>query len=333
MLLPYRLSTRRRFLVGASASVLATSLLPLQARSSGDAFPNRPIKLVVPFPPGTGTDIAARHFARLIGELGGQPVIVENKPGGNGFIAVQSVLNAAPDGHTVFLGSNSTLSANAATFKKLPYDPVLDFSPVSLLVGAPVMVVVPPRSPYKVFADLVDDAKKRPGALSYGTGSISYTLYAEWMNQIAGMKSTPINYKGSGDAAAAAMASNVDFAVVDASSTVELVKSGRLRGLLLAAPRRSSLLPEVPSATQAGIPSFDAYTWVGAAVSSKTPPDVTRRLADYFARAGKSEETRKFYEGQLVTLMLSSPEDMRKYQIEEISRWRSLVKLVGLELQ
>jgi len=321
---------RRRTLLALG---IGAAIAPFASGAAVEPYPSRPIKLVVPFPPGSGTDIAARHFARLLGELAGQPAIVENKPGGNGFIAVQAVLNAPPDGYTVLLGSNSTLSTNAAAFRKPPYDPVADFSPISLLVGAPVMVVVPPGSRYKTLAELVTDAKQRPGALNYGTGSISYTLYAEWMNQLAGIKTTPINYKGSGDAGAAAMAGNVDFAIVDASSSVELVKSGRLRGLLLAAPHRSPLLPEVPSAADAGLGAFDAFTWVGAAVSAKTPADISRRLAQLFTSAGKSEETRRFYEGQLVSMRLSTPEEMRRYQIEEIARWKSLVRLTGLELQ
>lgn len=330
--MPQHSFTRRRWLaLLGSAGLAATQATG--ALAATESFPSRPLKLVVPFPPGSGTDIAARHFARLLGEMSGQPAIVENKPGGNGFIAVQMVLNAPADGHTVLLGSNSTLATNAAAFRKLPYDPLVDLAPISLLVGAPVMLVVPPTSRYRTVADLVVDARQRPGALNYGSGSISYTLYAEWMDQLAGIKATPINYKGSGDAGAAVMAGNVDFAIVDASSTVELVKSGRLRGLMLAAPQRSPLMPDVPSAPEAGLAAFDAFTWVGAAVAARTPPEATRRLAELFTQAGRSDETRKFYEGQLVNMRLSTPEDMRRYQVEEIARWKSLVKLTGLELQ
>lgn len=330
--MPQHSFTRRRWLALLGGAGLAVTQATA-ALAATEPFPSRPLKLVVPFPPGSGTDIAARHFARLLGEMLGQPAIVENKPGGNGFIAVQMVLNAPADGHTVLLGSNSTLATNAAAFRKLPYDPLVDLAPISLLVGAPVMLVVPPTSRYRSVADLVADAKQRPGALNYGSGSISYTLYAEWMDQLAGIKATPINYKGSGDAGAAVMAGNVDFAIVDASSTVELVKSGRLRGLMLAAPQRSPLMPDVPSAPEAGLAAFDAFTWVGAAVAARTPPEAMRRLAELFTQAGRSDETRKFYEGQLVNMRLSTPEDMRRYQVEEIARWKSLVKLTGLELQ
>ena len=192
--MPQHSFTRRRWLaLLGSAGLAATQATG--ALAATEPFPSRPLKLVVPFPPGSGTDIAARHFARLLGEMSGQPTIVENKPGGNGFIAVQMVLNAPADGHTVLLGSNSTLATNAAAFRKLPYDPLVDLAPISLLVGAPVMLVVPPTSRYRTVADLVADARQRPGALNYGSGSISYTLYAEWMDQLAGIKATPIDRK------------------------------------------------------------------------------------------------------------------------------------------
>lgn len=313
----------------------AAGQLPLAgaANAATETFPARSMRFVVPFPPGSGTDTAARLFAKAVGEIAGQSVIVENKPGGNGFIGVQSVLAAPADGYTVLLGGNSVLSTNAATFKKLPYDPIGDFSLVSLLLDAPVLVVVPPNSPYRTFADLVADAKKRPGALSYGTGSAAYTLYAEWLNQIAQIKSVPINYKGSGDVVTATMSGNVDFSVVDGSTAMTLVKSGRLRALLQPLPKRSPLLPDVPSAAEAGVPAFEAVTWVAAAVSAKTPAAVTQRLAELFAKAGESAEIRKYYENQFLTLRMYGPEEFRKYQRAEIERWKSLVSLVGMEQQ
>ncbi|NUT13851.1 MAG: tripartite tricarboxylate transporter substrate binding protein, partial [Cupriavidus sp.] len=184
----------RRFLglFPAALALLGAATPPAARAADADAFPARPIRFIVPFPSGSGTDTTARMFARKIGELTGQGVVVENKPGGNGFIGVQTALNAPADGYTVFIGSNSTLSTNAATFRKLPYDPLTDFAPITLLSRGPCVIIVPAGSPYRTLAELLDDARKRPGALNYGTGSISYTLYSEWLNELARVKTTAV---------------------------------------------------------------------------------------------------------------------------------------------
>jgi tripartite-type tricarboxylate transporter receptor subunit TctC len=324
-------ATRRSLLLGA-AGALATGW-PAWAAAQADSFPQRPLRFVVPFPPGSGADTTARMFAKKIGEATGQAISVENKPGGNGFIGVQTVLNAAADGHTVFIGSNSTLSTNAATFRSLPYDPLADFAPISLISRGPCFVIVPPNSPYKTLAELIADARRRPGALNYATGSMSYTLYSEWLNDLAKMRTTAINYKGAGDAINVVMAGTVDFAVVDASGAHELVKGGRLRALAFTAPERSPVSPQVPSIVEAGLPEFLAVNWVAAAVSAKTPPAVVERLVALFAQAGKEPETLDHYRRQGSQLIMSSPVELRRYQVDEIARWKRLMGITGLELQ
>ena len=321
---------RRVFLAAAGTLSLAT---PLLSGAQPAPFPARSLRFVVPFPPGSGTDTTARIFAKVISEHSGQSVTVENKPGGNGFIGVQSVLGAAADGYTVFIGSNSTLSTNAATFKKLPYDPLTDFAPLSLLSRGPCLVIVPSNSPFKTLRDLIAEAHKRPTALNYATGSVSYTLYTEWLNQLAGMKTTGVSYKGAGDAINVTMAGTVDFAVVDASGAIELVKGGRLRALAYTAPERTALLPEVPTSAEAGVPQFLAYNWVAAAVSSKTPPAIVQQLVALFLRAAQADEIKDYYARQSTTLLATSPAELRRYQNEEIDRWKKLVATTGLELQ
>ena len=324
---------RRRIVQGAGALLVASLPLLARAQAAPEAFPTRPLKFIVPFPPGSGTDTNARLFAKKVGELSGQPVSVENKPGGNGFIGVQAALSPPNDGYTVFIGSNSTLSTNAATFKNLPYDPLTDFAPISLISRGPCFIIVPPSSPYKTLAELIADARKRPGALNYATGSMSYTLYSEWLNDLAKMRTTAITYKGAGDAINVTMAGTVDFAVVDASGANELVKGGRLRALAYTSTERSQVVPEVPSIVEAGLPEFMAVNWVAAAVSAKTPPAVTQRLVALFMDAGRAAETRDFYHRQGSQLIMSSAAELRRYQIEEIARWKRLMTITGLELQ
>ena len=323
----------RRFGIVAG-TVLAAGLagLPGTLFAQPQTFPNRPIRFIVPFPSGSGTDTSARIFAKKIGDLTGQGVVVENKPGGNGFIGVQTVLGAPADGYTVFIGSNSTLSTNAATFRKLPYDPLTDFTPITLLSRGPCLIIVPANSPYHTLKELIADAQKRPGALNYGTGSVSYTLYSEWLNEQGRMKTTGVPYKGAGDAINGVMAANVDFAVVDASGAIELVKAGKLRALAYTAPQRSPLLPSVPSVAEAGMPDFLAYNWVAAAVSAKTPAPIAQRLGELFAQAGASAEVKEYYQHLSTALILSTPSELRDYQKEEIARWKRLATVAKIEL-
>ncbi len=327
-------ASRRRFAIVASTALLSgLAGLPCTTLAQPQAYPTRPIRFIVPFPSGSGTDMTARIFAKKIGDLTGQGVVVENKPGGNGFIGVQTLLSAPADGYTVFIGSNSTLSTNAATFRKLPYDPLTDFTPITLLSRGPCLIIVPASSPYHTLKELMDDARKRPGALNYGTGSVSYTLYSEWLNEQGQMKTTGVPYKGAGDAINGVMAANVDFAVVDASGAIELVKAGKVRALAYTAPQRSPLVPAVPSAAEAGVPDFLAYNWVAAAVSAKTPAAVAQRLGELFAQAAASEEVKAYYQRQSTALILSTPDELRDYQKNEIARWKRLAAIAKIELQ
>jgi tripartite-type tricarboxylate transporter receptor subunit TctC len=326
---------RRMFLSlgGAAALAVLCGSVHVDARAQAAAYPSRPIKVVVPFPVGTGTDGTARVFAKKIADITGQAVIVENKPGGNGFIGVQAVLNAPADGYTVFIGSNSTLSTNAATFRKLPYDPVADFAPITLLMRGPCLVIVPSNSRYKTLNDLIADARKRPTALNYGAGSISYTLYTEWLNEMAKIKTTNVPYKGASEALNGVLSGTVDYAVVNASGVTELAKAGKVRALVHTAEERSPLLPDVPSSAEAGFPEFLAYNWVAAAVSAKTPPEIVRKLGALFAQAGATAEVKDFHARQHTPLLMSGPAELRRYQTDEIARWKRLMTAAGLELQ
>lgn len=323
---------RRKFISFSGAAIVSV-IAGVHVDARADAFPSRGIKFVVPFPPGSGTDTTARLFAKRIAELSGQAVTVENKPGGNGFIGVQTVLNAPADGYTVFIGSNSTLSTNAATFKKLPYDPLTDFSPITLLMRGPCLIIVPANSPYKSLNDLFADARKRPTELNYGSGSVSYTLYSEWLNELGKVKTTNVPYKGAGDVVNAVTAGLVDYAVVDAGGATELVRAGRLRALAYTNTQRLPLLPDVPTSAEAGVPEFLAFNWVAATVSAKTSPAIVEKLESYFKQAGASPEIEQHYARLNNALLLTGPAELRQYQIDEIARWKRLMATAKLELQ
>ena len=304
-----------------------------EVNAQAQDFPSKTIKFVVPFPPGSGTDTSARYFAKKVTEITGQTVVVDNKPGANGFIAVRAVLSAPADGYTVFVGSNSTLAVNAALFKTLPYDPVADFSPLSMLMRSPALLIVPGQGTHKNLAELVSQAKAQPGVLNYGAGSAGYQLMAESFNDAAKVQTTGVPFKGASEAVTAVASGTVHLAFAEMTSAQELVKSGKLRALAVASDKRSPALPQVPTAAEAGLPGFTAYTWVAAAVSAKTPKDETDKLAALFTRIETLPETREFYERIGAEVMRGGPDEMRQFQSDEIKLWKRIATQAKVEQQ
>ncbi|RYZ13419.1 MAG: tripartite tricarboxylate transporter substrate binding protein [Comamonadaceae bacterium] len=325
-------SQRRRQVIRLFGAGAATALAGAPLLASAQA--ERPMRFIVPFPAGTTTDAAARLFGKVITDRTGRPVTIENRPGANGVIAVQAALAAPADGNTVFIGANSTLSTNAAAFKKLAYDPVADFSLVGFLVLAPCFLMVPAHSRFDTVAQLVAEARRRPKALNYAAGSVTYQLISEWLNDLAKIQATAIPFKGSNEARVAVVAGEVDYALTDASEDVaSLVKAGRLKVLMHTSTERSPLLPDVPSAVEAGYPDFIALTWSAAAVSSKTPAPLVESLRSLIADCARSPEVREFYAKRSMPQLSLGGGDMQKYQREEVARWNRIVAATGFERQ
>ena len=318
--------------VAACVSVVG-ALSATSALAQASDFPSKPVKFVVPFPPGSGTDTSARYFAKKFTELTGQTVVVDNKPGANGFIAVRNVLGAPADGYTVFVGSNSTLAVNVALFKSLPYDPVTDFAPLSMMMRAPALLVVPAQSSYNSVGELVAAAKAQPGKLDYGSGSAGYQLMAELFNDVAGVQLFNVPFKGASEAMTAVASGTVHMAFADITGASELVKGGKLRALAVASDRRVPAVPNVPTAIEAGLPGFTAYTWVGAMVSAKTPKAETDKLAAIMGKIEAMPETREFYEKLGAETMRGGAEEMRAFQSAEIQLWKRIVTKAKVEQQ
>jgi len=324
----------RRSILRASAVLGIATFAQLAATTAqAQDFPSKPIKFVVPFPPGSGTDTSARYFGKKLSELTGQPVTVENKPGANGFIAVKAVLSAPADGYTVFVGSNSTLAVNVALFKQLPYDPVADFAPLTMMMRSPALLIVPGTSDHKVLPELITAARARPDALNYGAGSAGYQLMAEAFNDAAKVQTHHVPFKGASEAVTAVVSGTVDMAFAEMTSAQELVKSGKLRALAVASDKRVPAVPAVPTASEAGLPGFTAYTWVAAAVSAKTPKAETAKLAELLSRIETLPETRVFYENIGAEVMQGGPEEMRTLQNAEIQLWKRIAVKAKVEQQ
>ena len=317
----------------AAAGLFAVSGLLPAAQALAQEFPSRPIRFVVPLPPGSGTDTSARYFARKLTEMVGQPVVVDNKPGANGFIAVRAVQSAPADGYTVFIGSNSTLAVNVALFKSLPYDPVADLAPLTMLMRSPALLIVPGSAGPRTLSDLVADARAKPGQLNFGAGSAGYQLMAEAFNDAARVQTMHVPFKGASEAVTAVSAGTVHFAFAEMTSAQELVKSGKLRALAVASERRVPSLSSVPTATEAGLPGFTAYTWVAAMVPVKTPKAETDKLASLMTAIERMPETREFYERIGAEVMNGGPEEMRAFQNAEIQLWKRIATKAKVEQQ
>lgn len=322
----------RRYLLAAllGYGLLGAGMPPM---AQAQAFPSKPIKLIVPFGPGSGTDTSARYFGRKLQELTGQPVVVENKAGANGFIAVKQVLSAPADGYTVFIGSNSTLAVNTALFRHLPYDPLTDFAPLTMMMRSPAMLAVAPQAAYSDLKGLISHARANSGKVNFGAGSAGYQLMGELLNDTARIETVHVPFKGAGETTTAVASGTVDYTFAEVTAVQELARGGRVKILAVASDKRVSTSPEIPTATEAGLPGFEAYTWVGAMVSARTPAAETARLAELFTAISKMDETRAFYERLGAIPMTGGPAQMHEFQKNEIALWKRIVVKAKVPLQ
>jgi tripartite-type tricarboxylate transporter receptor subunit TctC len=323
---------RAAVLTFTATTVVVPSAQAQQQLAAMD-WPAKPIHFVVPFPPGSGTDVGARFLARKLGELTGQPVIVDNRAGANGFIAVKAVTSAPADGYTLLMGSNSTLATNVALFKQLPYDPVKDLAPVSALMRSPIVLIVPANSPYRTLKDFVDVARAKPGQSTFASGSAAYQLMGELFAEKAGIKLINVPYKGAPEAVNATISAQTDLGVVDITSSMELLRGGKIRALAIAADQRLSGLPDMPTAQEQGISGFTADLWTGVAVAANTPKPVVEKLAAMFVKILAMPETREFYAKQNVVVMKGGQDELRGFQREQIDVWKRISASAKIELQ
>ena len=329
--LPRPPASRRR-VIGWGAATLAGLATP-GTRAQDKTYPVRPIRFVVPFAASAGADILARVYAKALADVAGQPVVVENRGGANGIVAVKAVLAAPADGYTVFFASNSALITNAAVVRNLPYDPVQDFAPVSILDGGFCVLVVPGNSRFRTMAELVAEAKRRPGALNHGAGSAQYALWNAWLDEIVGMRTKNIDYKGSGEAALAAASAQVDYSIVAVAPARPMLQAGRLRALMYSGETRMPTLPDVPSAAEVGAPAFNAFAWGAVAVRAGTPEPIIAELERMFRQTAKHPEVLANLEAQGMQPMHTGPQKMRQFQVEEIVRLKRLAAATGLSME
>jgi tripartite-type tricarboxylate transporter receptor subunit TctC len=305
-------------------AVLALACAPAVALAQ--AYPSKPVRLVVPYSPGGGADNAARILATRLSTTLGQTVVIDNRPGGSGMIGAQAVAQAEPDGYTVLYDA-SAFAVNPA-LRKMAFDPAKDLVPVSLAVTVPNIFVVPPNAPYKTVQEFVDYARKNPGKLtyaSYGAGSAAH-LIGELLKARAGIDLLHVPYKGGAPALTDLMGGQVDSYFSNAASGMSYVKSGKLRALAVTSAKRMAAMPDVPTLAESGFRDFEVLEWNGFFVPRGTPNEVVARLAKEVQAAVKDPATRQKLQGLGLDPVGSTPEEFGRFVQAEMTRWAGLVK-------
>ncbi len=275
--------------------LLATAAMFAPSVHAADGYPNRLIKLLVPFPAGSATDVEARFLAEKVGTVLNQKIIVENKPGANGNLGASEAARAAPDGYTLYLATNSTHSANVHLYNKLPFDPVADFVPVARLTRNPLVMVVAKEFPAKNLAEFIAYGKANPGKLSYGTGNTGSMAAAQLVKSMAGIDAVRVSYPGTPQAITDLLGGRIEFIITDIAVTREFIQQGALRALGVTTPVRVASLPNVPTMAEAGLPGYDFAAWSGLFVPKGTPDDVVQTLNKALTQVVTSPEAQIFF--------------------------------------
>jgi len=317
---------RRTFL--AAAAVFFSILTPATAQ---DAYPARNIRFVVPFTAGSATDTLARVLGQKISATLGWSIVVENMAGASGQTAAVSVARAAPDGHTVFITSNTTHAANQNLFKKLSYDPVADFEPVTRLGNITLALAVHPSVPANNVRELVAYGKANPGKLSFGAGSTSARMASEMLKARAGFDMLHVPYRANPLAVADLLGGQISLVFADVSTTLPQIRAGKVKGLGVSSAQRTPLAPELPTMVEEGIPNYEMIGWFAAFVPAKTPKSIVDKLNGAIKAAVGDKATEDALLKVGVEPLTSTPDELRAYVDSETKKWAEIVKAAGIE--
>jgi tripartite-type tricarboxylate transporter receptor subunit TctC len=323
---------------GTIALALASfflSVLPTAGfgQSTGD-FPTKPIKIIVPFPPGGSSDAVMRLLVPRLNEKLGQSVVIENRPGAGGNIGLAVVAKSAPDGYTLGLGAAGGLAANVSLYPQMPYDPIKDFKAISMLAGIPFVLVAHPGSAPKSIKDLLSQAKAAPNKFSVGHGGNGTAMHlsSQLFAQMAAIQITDVPYKGSGPAAIDVLYGQIPLAMVDLTSALPHVKAGKLLALAVSSAQRLPMLPDVPTMNEAGVSSYESTGWFGVVAPAGTPAAIINRLNAEIVAALNDPTIQNTMRGMGVEPAPSKPEDFDQYIKSEIQKWNKVIKTAGTKL-
>ena len=306
---------------------VAGLLVALGISSSAAAYPEKPINLVVVFGAGGTSDVVARQVGQSLGDVLKTEIVVLNRPGAGGNVGAASVAKAVPDGYTLLAGFPG-LTTNGALYQKLGYDPEKDFVPISRVASAPNVIVVPATSTATTLKDFIAQASQKPAGLSFGSagaGSSSH-LAGELLKEITGLNFTHIPYKGGTPALVDLASGRLDLMIIPLPEAINLINSGKIKPLALASDRRSKLIPNVPTTSEAGLNNFVVGSWYGLLAPRGTPDKAVAVLSDATAKALKSESLIKSFDASGIEMVASTPEEFRKFLTDETNRWRAVIE-------
>jgi len=318
----------------ALAATLPLGGIAAAADAPAGPFPDHPVKLIVPFPPGGGTDILARPLAQRLGEYWGQSVVVENRGGAGGNVGAAATARSAPDGHTLLFTPVITLAANQALYKSAGYDAVRDFTAVTMLVSTPNILAVPSSLPVKTVQELLDYARAQPGQLNFaspGNGTPPH-LAMEILKRMAGVQITHVPYKGTGPAVTDLIAGRVQAMMVNAPVALPYMKSGQLRGLATTSAQRPASVNDLPTLDESGLKGYEADTWYGLFAPAGTPKAVIAKINADVARALNSPDIKELFAAQGAEVVGDSPESASARVRADVVKWRDVINAIGLKV-
>jgi tripartite-type tricarboxylate transporter receptor subunit TctC len=326
-------SAPRRRLLALALGLAAAAGSPARAQTPApaDGYPRQPIRLVVPFAAGSGTDAVARLIAQALGDALKTPTVVDNKAGANGIIAAEAVAKAPPDGYTLFVTTNTTHSANPSLMKSLPYDPVKDFAPVSRMGNLPFMLVVNPALPVKNVAELIAYGKANPGKLTYASGNSTGIVSGATFARLAGIDMLHVPYKSTPPAIADVIGGQVAMMFVDTAAGLATVEAGKMRALAVTTKERTKLFPQLPPlADTPELRSFDITSWNGIYAPAGTPRPIVEKLNQALAAIANSAAFRERTAKLGFDAFGSTPEEFTAFTGSELAKWRQLIQAAGI---
>ncbi|WP_431280984.1 Bug family tripartite tricarboxylate transporter substrate binding protein [Humitalea sp. 24SJ18S-53] len=322
----------RRHLLASGAAGLALPAFLGRAAKAQAAWPDRPIRLIVPFPPGGGTDTVAREVSTRIAMATGWTIVADNRPGAGGTIGLDVVAKAAPDGYTIGLGQTANLAIAPALYPNLPFDPLRDLTPIGLVAQQPNIIVVARNSPIRDLAGLLAAAKARPGVLTAGhpgNGTVGH-LGGEVMNASAGIDIVQVPYRGAGNVIADLLAGRIDVYSANPLSVKGVMESGDVRALAVTSPSRSSAFPDVPTVAELGYPAFEAMNWTGLVAPARLPAPILARMSEEMRKMLTSADLRARFTSEGSDVVSSTPEEFRRHLDSEINKWGTLIRGANL---
>jgi tripartite-type tricarboxylate transporter receptor subunit TctC len=312
-------------------TAIAAVALAFAGAARAQDYPSQPVKLVVPFPAGGGTDALARWFGKGLEAKLGQPFVVENRAGSGTTIGAAFVARSAPDGYTIMLGTSSTYAIAPNVYKKVPFDPGKDFAPIALVAEVPFVLVVHPSLPVKSVKELVALVKSKPGAMSYASAGIGtqHHVNAELLKTLTGIRMTHVPYRGGGPALSDVVAGHVPIYFGDVSTVMPLARAGKVRALALTINQRLDAFPDVPTMHEAGITNYNASAWQAFVAPAGTPAAVVTRLNQALVEVVKSPETQKRFRDLGLRPRTSTPDELGTFMKSELVRWGKVVEAAG----